>query len=93
MKEQIKKMAIQAGMNYLQDKCWMAHNLDLERFAEFVRDDEREKLQKHYLVIVEQLRLDEREACAKLCENTNSNGDYVEGWFKTIATAIRARCN
>jgi hypothetical protein len=46
MKEQIKKMAIQANMNYLQDKCWMAHNTDLERFAELVRQDEREACAK-----------------------------------------------
>lgn len=54
MKEQIKKMAIQAGMNYLQDKCWMAHNTNLERFAEFVRQEERE-------------------ICAKLCDDLNNN--------------------
>ena len=42
MNERLKELAIQAGMNYLQDKCWMAHNLDLERFAELVRQDERE---------------------------------------------------
>ena len=82
----------------------MAHNTDLERFAEFVRDDERDKLQKHYLVIFEQIRLDEREACAKLClepihygqvqnnKSTVGGNKYArDRTAQECAAAIRAR--
>ena len=103
MNKQTKELAKQAGFEISSSNfanlglvwCSDEYPIDeqLERFAELVRDDERDRLQKHYLVIADEVRLDEREACAKLCENTNSNGDYVEGWFKTIAAAIRARCN
>ena len=42
MNERIKELAEQAGMNYKHAECWLVHTIDLERFAELVRADERE---------------------------------------------------
>lgn len=33
----------------------------------------------------------EREACAKVCESTYTNGDGAEGWLEIAAEKIRAR--
>ena len=74
MNERLKELAVQAGFDVEQTAYGKKVFIDdrgvtdqLELFAELVRDDERDKLQKHYLVIVKQIRKDEREACAKLC--------------------------
>jgi hypothetical protein len=48
MNERIKELAEQAGLS--KEFLWLADDEELERFAELVRQDERE-------------------ACAKLCEN------------------------
>jgi len=62
-----------------------------ENFAELIRQDEAKKCAEHYLGImrdaVEQAVLKEREACAKLCE------DSVEYAGDTLAKSIRARGN
>ena len=65
MNERIKELAEQAGFQeYFLGSGYIARNTELERFAELVRQDERE-------------------ACAKLCEETTNLG-----WF---AKEIRAR--
>lgn len=35
----------------------------------------------------------EREACAKVCESTYTNGDGAEGWLEIVAGKIRTRTN
>ena len=86
MNERLKELARQAKPN--PNLIW--EDADLERFAELVRDDERDKLQKPYLVIVDAIRLDEREACAKLCDNI----DTPDGWStSSLSASIRARGN
>jgi len=65
MNERLKELAEQAGGVWSEDwGCFMSGTLNLTRFAELVRADERE-------------------ACAKLCEETTNLG-----WF---AKEIRAR--
>ena len=45
MSDYIKKLAEQAGMEWeTQSWCWLANPPHLERFAELVRDDERERV-------------------------------------------------
>jgi hypothetical protein len=67
--------------------------LQLERFAELVRQDETKSCAEHYLAImrdsVKQAVLKEREACAKLCDDWLVKRDDI----CEVAKAIRARGN
>ena len=111
MNEKIKKLAEQAGL-VLDGEHWFSaiqqadvRNDDLERFAELVRADERDKCAQDYLQdcadAVGAARLEEREACAKLCEGCMNQADplipvstYQSGAFtiaEFLATAIRQR--
>lgn len=45
---------------------------DLERFAELVRQDEREQISHTYLKLTLEAVLREREACAKLCDEARA---------------------
>jgi hypothetical protein len=100
MNERIKELAEQAGLKFSKDwgECYTG-NVQIERFAELVRDDERGKLAEHYLVILEQLKKEEREACAKLCEsmgvhpalNVWNGGPEWYQRQKECAAAIRGR--
>jgi hypothetical protein len=79
MNEQIKKLAEQAGL-IADGEHWFSsiqetdvRSIDLERFADLVRQDERE-------------------ACAKLCDelaNNQTNQSLLE--LSDCAAAIRAR--
>ena len=79
MNERLKELAEQAGLYY---KHYSGKNYDLaierfiERFAELVRQDERE-------------------ACAKLCDNeaNQSSSDHEAGGMYWCAEAIRAMGN
>ena len=85
MNERIKELAEQAG--YLPDMFGIGHwdMPECIKFAELVRQDEREACAEHYLGImrdaVAQAVKREREVCAKLCEQYQF--DY--------AAAIRGR--
>lgn len=76
-KRTIMEMAREAGISSAVGK-YIALDSDLERFAELVREDERE-------------------ACAKLCEQglaiatSLSALDDMEIWGEKFAAAIRAR--
>ena len=88
MNERIKELAEQAGITFDAEMCegWIADDEHLERFAELVRQDERE-------------------LCAKLCEDqiksymskrytTDPLGGYRERFAsEQCAKAIRARGN
>ena len=41
----------------------------------------------------ELVRADEREACAKVCEEYETNNDITATWLNIVAEAIRARSN
>ena len=72
MNKRIKEFAEQAGFcrEFALSGLWLADDEELERFAELIRQDERE-------------------VCAKLCENVVSNLGYVQA--KYCADAIKAR--
>ena len=80
MNERLKKLAEQAGLEELGDGDWCSLNHPdvraehLERFAELVRDDERE-------------------LCAKLCDDEagQSSSDHEAGGMYWCAAAIRER--
>jgi hypothetical protein len=89
MNERIKELAEQAGLTFARrDDWWVADDADLERFAELVRQDERNKkwTQKQWTDYELAIAADEREACAKLCEE---NMFFATG--EQHAKAIRAR--
>lgn len=70
MNERLKELAFKAGFSLTAyEGLWEAELADIERFAELVRQDERE-------------------ACAKLCEEY-----FTPNLGKEIAAAIRARGN
>ena len=97
MNERLKELAEQVGIDFTYPH-WIEGTVgDLERFAELVRDDERDKCAQDYLQdccdAVEAARLEEREACANLCEDeaNQSNSDHEAGGMYWCAEAIRAR--
>ena len=98
MNERIKELAEQAGIEYSRVWVyWTAHEPELERFAELVRDDERAKCAADYLQdccdAVDAARLEEREAIAALVEGGNFLHDKAPDarWAKVIGRLIRAR--
>ena len=104
MNERLKELAVQAGLEeHVVHGDWTSLNwpdvrgVDLERFAELVRLEETKACAKRYLEImrevVEQAVLNEREACAKLCEDLayQSGSDHEAGGMYWCAEAIRQR--
>lgn len=92
MNEQLKKLIEQAGLSALLGNNWL-YGEELEEFAELVLQnyasqimttEERERV----------IREDEREACAKLCEDLQLTDlairDWADGTYD-CAKAIRAR--
>lgn len=76
----------------------LADGLDVEKFAELVRADERQKIEEqferrihrqknNYGKTMQKLLADEREACAKIADDWPNGRDDVH----SIAQAIRAR--
>ena len=79
MNERIKELAEQAGFTFdsLGASYTSGSLLDfLERFAELIRADERDKCAQDYLQdcadAIDAARLREREACAKLCDEARA---------------------
>ena len=73
MNEKLKELAEQAGLSreFSVSGLWLSDDEELERFADLVRQDEREK-------------------CAKLCDNI----DTPDGWStSSLSASIRARGN
>lgn len=87
MNERIKELAEQAGFKSIH-----GYDEEFERFAELIRLDETKACAKHYLEImrdaVEQARLQEREACAKLCDDWAQYGAPIAN---SCARSIRQR--
>jgi NDP-sugar pyrophosphorylase family protein len=100
MNQKIKELAEQAGLAYKMSngKYWIdAGEVDihLERFAELVRQDERNKkwTQKQWTDYELAIAADEREACAKLCESIDAEYEGEDVLATWCAKAIRARGN
>ena len=69
MNERLKELAFEAGFTITPCGLFEAEDTNLERFAELVRQDERE-------------------ACAKLCDEI----DTPDGWSTSnLSASIRAR--
>ena len=46
---------------------------------------------QHLMTLVERVVAEEREACAKVCEEYETNNDITATWLNIVAEAIRAR--
>ena len=68
-----KQFAEQVGLYYEFSITDEEYDLAIERFAELVRDDERDKCAQDYLQdccnAIDAARLEEREACIKLLDD------------------------
>jgi hypothetical protein len=99
MNEQIKELAEQAGIVkvFARSGLWLAEEEELERFAELIRQDERDKCAQDYFQdccdAIEAARLEEREAIAALVEADGRVHEKAPDavWAKTVAKLIRAR--
>jgi hypothetical protein len=96
MKEQNKKLVELAGFEFNDNEVARVDLIDLECFAELVRLDERLKCSEDYLAdwgaaAIEAARLEEREACAKLCESLSEKWYDEGGSANDCAAAIRGR--
>jgi hypothetical protein len=99
MNERLKELVEQAGFTktFARSGLWLADDEELERFADLVRQDERDKCVRLFARLncdaVDAARLEEREACAALVEADGrvhpKAPDAV--WAKTVAKLIRAR--
>ena len=93
--DEIMKMAREAGLHIATDVNWMPIiGLEYaERFAALVASAERERVQKVYEDAakdsVKAAIKQEREACAKLCDDLDKMRGY--SYADKCATAIRAR--
>ncbi len=94
MNERIRELAKQAGC-VQHEVMWVANNFDIERFAELVRQDERNKkwTQKQWTDYELAIAADEREECAKLCESIDAEYEGEDVLAIWCAKAIRARGN
>ena len=87
-------MAREAGIDE-PESDWMYWKA-MERFADLVRADERERVMNEPLTkaqwqrFEDEIRADEREACAKVCE-TKMGPTATDYYGNTYAAAIRAR--
>ena len=109
-REEIIRMAREAGLPYIYQTGEVANLRLVERFAALVADAEREKVAawmmrqgyatghgdtiKDLLKELEwQIKEHEREACAKVCEDIDTEYEGEDVLATWCATAIRARGN
>lgn len=93
MNDQMMRLAKEAG--FLNGDLELFPET-IERFAELVRQDERDKCVQDYLQdccdAIDAARIEEREACAKVADNYSDTYHWY-GLCKRAAEAIRARSN
>ena len=99
MNERIKELAVQAGLSreFAVSGLWLADDQELERFAQLVRQDERNSIRQSNRIdvtdIVLRAKAEEREAIAALVEADGRVHEKAPDavWAKTVAKLIRAR--
>ena len=72
---------------------WQSIEERLDQFAVLVARHERKACAEHYLDIMRKAVLEEREACAKVCESLFDMDDDSCSEAEQCAAAIRARSN
>jgi hypothetical protein len=100
MKTNIEMARKAGGLGFVHDAGdapikWQFTPKELERFAALIRADERKKWEDQTDVEIHEAILDEREACAKVCDDMAFDWQkYVttpSGTITACAAAIRAR--
>ena len=76
------------------DECslCLAETEAMERQANILTDALAES-RREIDAMIALARADEREACAKVCEEYETNNDITATWLNIVAEAIRARSN
>ena len=91
--DEIIRMAREAGFSKrdaMGRPAFLGNSYDLERFAALVASHEREKWEQALPIAMDAMMLQEREACAKVCEELGeANRDAFAKY--DCAAAIRAR--
>jgi hypothetical protein len=90
----VTELALEAGFEEIAthkdgDSDWLCFTKELEKFAELVRADERNRTwtQDHWTAYECNIVAQERDACARVCDEWPNGRDDI----CLIATAIRAR--
>ena len=89
-REDIIKMVLEAH-GPITDKWWDMDVAALKRFAELVKQHVQIEQMPKFEALAELVREDEREACAKLCEQLGASTNGIYERNVECATAIRAR--
>ena len=100
--DEIIEMARQVGVNATGNEYWPFFIEELEAFvklvAEKVNADWSETNERLIKVFNEKADLaylsgakEEREACAKVCEEYETNNDIADTWLNIVSEVIRAR--
>ena len=89
--EEIISMAREAGVRDDENIFEFSQYKYLERFAKLVAEKEREEFAVHAIDIARRAIAEEREACAKVCENIETYEKIEKACFKFAAKTIRAR--
>lgn len=82
------EMARSVGFWQEHIDTWMCNTKDIEHLVELVRADERKKWEDQTAVEINEAVLDERMACAKVCEEQEELRGHTPF---DCAAAIRAR--
>ena len=92
-REDIIRMAREAGAIFPADGSYHRFESpeDLERFAQLVAEKERAEFAAHAVDIARRAIKEEREACAKIVEESSLPDAYSEPVLLDIAETIRAR--
>jgi hypothetical protein len=89
---EIIQMAIQAELNlYVHDLTEKQYIQVIETFAKLVRNDYSNKHAQLWLKRIDEAVKEEREACAKIVEESSLPDAYSEPCLLVIAEEIRAR--
>jgi len=85
-REDLIRIAREARMPYFYQTFEIANLDGLERFANLIRADERNRAMRENAYV-----LAEREACAKVCDVLAVHPEYASEITKLAAMTIRAR--
>ena len=101
-RDDIIKMALDAGFCHdINNGIYLCAPMHIERFAALVVAAEREriiaanapeieKINAHIRKLEDAVKA-EREACAKVCQEYETNNDIAETWLNIVSEVIRAR--
>jgi len=90
MNTKLKKLAAQAGLEFTDNQVARVDLIDLYRFAELVRADERQGCAEDYLKIMRDAVARERQACFEFVYNYSDTYHHF-GLCKRVAELMKDR--